>query len=121
MLLFGRAHRDSDPFPSLSSSPMLPPHPPLSFGWDYRNACTLDLTDILMELKPGCPDTVLYDIFLQNGVSSLYPVPVKITNYLPSGSGSNSPTTDPTVGESVFVWVGTRGGLELRFESRQDV
>lgn len=37
-----------------------------------------------MELSPGTAETVLYDPYLQNGANSLYPIPVKITNYVPS-------------------------------------
>ena len=57
---------------------------PRSFGWDYRNTCQINLNDVLMELSPGTAETVLYDPYLQNGANSLYPIPVKITNYVPS-------------------------------------
>lgn len=42
-------------------------HPSLcrSFGWEYRNRCSVDLTDLLMELDPLTPDLIFYDVFLQ--------------------------------------------------------
>lgn len=60
-----------------------------SFGWDYNNQCQIGLTDILMELKDGCEDTVLYDIYIQNGAGSLYPIPVVISpNYQSTSIGN---------------------------------
>ena len=64
--------------------------PPCSFGWDYSNKCQIGLTDILMELKDGCDDTVLYDVYIQNGVGSLYPIPVVISPNYQSTSNVNS-------------------------------
>jgi hypothetical protein len=55
---------------------------------------------VLLELHDGYPDTVFYDIFLQNGINSLYPVPVKVTNYVLSGTaGVNNNQNDPTQGK----------------------
>ena len=43
-----------------------------------------------MELKDGCDDTVLYDVYIQNGVGSLYPIPVVISPNYQSTSNVNS-------------------------------
>lgn len=46
----------------------------------YENHCELNLDDILLEL-PTSREPVFYDMYLQTGTNSLYPVPIKIKNY----------------------------------------
>ncbi|PNW74089.1 hypothetical protein CHLRE_13g584901v5 [Chlamydomonas reinhardtii] len=53
------------------------------FGWNYLNDCDIDLTAVLGQLADGFTgggDTVLYELFLQTGTSTMYPIPVKISN-----------------------------------------
>ena len=63
-----------------------------SFGWDYQNSCSIDLTDVLMELQDGYAETVMYDLYMQNGANSLYPVPIMIFPNLQAPPGGESQT-----------------------------
>uniref|UniRef100_A0A7S3QKR7 Meckelin n=1 Tax=Dunaliella tertiolecta TaxID=3047 RepID=A0A7S3QKR7_DUNTE len=58
-----------------------------NFGWEYRNDCDVDLLDILDEM-PKTREPVFYDAFLRTGPDTLYPVPVKVTNYDDSTSNN---------------------------------
>jgi hypothetical protein len=51
-----------------------------SFGWEYRNPCSVDLDTILAEL-PKSREPVFYDAYLRTGLDTLFPVPVKVSNY----------------------------------------
>ncbi|EFJ50232.1 hypothetical protein VOLCADRAFT_116951, partial [Volvox carteri f. nagariensis] len=62
-------------------------------GWNYKNSCSIKLEALLAEVAPafrGGDDTVMYELFLQVGTSTLYPVPVLITNTLTDTTVENS-------------------------------
>jgi hypothetical protein len=50
---------------------------PRRFGFVYDNSCDLTLDQILLDLPPT-REPVFYDLFLQTGTSTMYPVPVKV-------------------------------------------
>ncbi|KAG2452271.1 hypothetical protein HYH02_003295 [Chlamydomonas schloesseri] len=53
------------------------------FGWNYQNECDIDLTAVLGQLADGFRgggDTVMYELFLQTGTSTMYPIPIKNSN-----------------------------------------
>ena len=60
---------------------------PCRFGWEYQNACEIDLSFILEEL-PEAREPVFYEAFLRTGLETLYPVPVKVSNYDDSAGNS---------------------------------
>ena len=46
----------------------------------YDNSCSVDLTDILLDLHLPGGESLVYEPFIQQNLYSLYPVPVKISN-----------------------------------------
>jgi hypothetical protein len=54
------------------------------FGFVYDNSCDLTLDQILLDLTPT-REPVFYDLFLQTGSSTMYPVPVKVSVWGRSG------------------------------------
>lgn len=51
-------------------------------GWDYFQECWLDITGIMANTV-NASTTVLYDMFLQQGPNSFYPVPTYVQNGYP--------------------------------------
>ncbi|KAF5827901.1 Meckelin [Dunaliella salina] len=58
-----------------------------NFGWEYRNDCDVNLSDVLEEM-PKTREPVFYDAFLRTGTDTLYPIPVKVTNFDESAGNS---------------------------------
>ncbi len=52
------------------------------FATDYTNECSLSVGQLLAQRELSAQGPLLFEPFLQDGPSSLYPLPVKVANKL---------------------------------------
>ncbi|GLC73394.1 hypothetical protein PLESTF_001370600 [Pleodorina starrii] len=89
------------------------------FGWNYKNSCSIRLEAVLAEVAAaftGAGDTVMHELFLQVGSSTLYPVPVLITNTL-----SETTTVANSGAVRRFFFVDARLGFSSQSQGLQAV
>ncbi|KAG2497180.1 hypothetical protein HYH03_004769 [Edaphochlamys debaryana] len=82
-------------------------------GWEYDNTCWIKLDAVLAAANPqtstGGNGTVVHELFLQIGLSTMYPIPVKIKN-----KDVLDDSTDDTGAVRRFFYVDSRLGYSAQ-------